>query len=387
MARRDKAANQGQIAGGVAKSPGANAEEDAGRYSRAPRHQRRWGLLVEDELKTDAAFLVQDAFRGGLASLFYLLTSLFMDVQVEGRQHVSRHHPTLIVSNHKRDLDSMILASVCYLARGVTRPNRNLAYAIREDILWPNFLAEYGNLPPLLKATVGRLKLGPIITLLKGYPIGYLTSRRDLMRVRQQLTVFVNLLERGRDVYWTPEGGLSLDGSFGRFRAGLHRLVSDCRAPLHIRPAAIFYDFTTSGRTRCFIRFGPELTPDQSWDRANTENRIRRAVLDQMTVNAGHLLAKALGQLPAHFTDDQLRLQLRQSQAAYQSKGHAIDPRLTSAATFEHRIRELTSYAEQKGILRADTDGWQVERGLSHPDMRYELHELAEIDPAVIINP
>ncbi|MDE3076244.1 MAG: hypothetical protein KGJ86_12520, partial [Chloroflexota bacterium] len=73
-------------------------------------------MLLEDELKTNTAVLVQEGLRAGLASLFYLLTSLFFDLQVDGRQHVSSHHPTLIVSNHKRALDSMILPSVCYFA-------------------------------------------------------------------------------------------------------------------------------------------------------------------------------------------------------------------------------------------------------------------------------
>src|SRR5712692_9345550 len=71
-----------QVARGVAQPPGADGEQDAS------GHQPRWGLLVEDELKTGAATLVQDTFRSVVAWLFYAAASVTNDVVVHGREHV-----------------------------------------------------------------------------------------------------------------------------------------------------------------------------------------------------------------------------------------------------------------------------------------------------------
>ncbi|MDE3077551.1 MAG: 1-acyl-sn-glycerol-3-phosphate acyltransferase, partial [Chloroflexota bacterium] len=292
--------------------------------------------------------------------------------------------PTLIVSNHKRDLDSMILPSVCYFAGGFPRANHRLNFGIREDIFWPRFLAEYVAWPALLKPAIARLNLSPVVTLLKGQPVGYLTSRKELPRIRRQLAHLIDLLERGNDVYWTPEGGRTLDGRFGRVRAGLHRIIRECRAPLAIRPVAIFYDFATSARTRCFIRFGPELWVDPSWSRTIIERKVRDAVLRQMTVSLGHVAAGALSALPQPFGREQLDAQLRQGVAAHRARGHFLDPRLTSSAgSFRRRVDEFLAYAGRQNILVADRDGWRLSEGLGHPGMAYLLNELAEIEPSV----
>ncbi|MBV8086314.1 MAG: 1-acyl-sn-glycerol-3-phosphate acyltransferase, partial [Chloroflexi bacterium] len=236
---------------------------------------------MEDEFKSDAAVLVQNAFRGLLAVLFYLGPSVTHDVVIHGREHVTDFHPKVIVSNHKRELDSFVLQGVMYLARGVFDPDELLAFALREDALWPGFLANFIHLSGRSGRWLARLDLSPVIHLLKAYPMGMLRSRADRARVQAQLAEFARVLDRGHDLYWAPEGGLGLDGHLEPFRAGLHRVVEASHASLRILPVAIMYDFMTSRRTRCLIRIGPEFEVERSWPRRDLDDYVRRALLRQ----------------------------------------------------------------------------------------------------------
>jgi len=368
----------------MAQAPGADGKQDAGRYVRAPRQRRRLGLLVEDEVKTGAATLVQDAFRIGLATAFYLAASVTHDVVIYGREHVSGHHPTLLLCNHKRDFDSVVLAGVAYTARGISQPNERLIYSLREDAFWPDFLEEYlGWRGPL------RLNARGPLRFLKAYPMGYVRTRADLPRVEGQLRRFASLLDRGRDLYWTPEGGLSLDGRLERFRAGFYRIVRMSRAPLHLLPAAIFYDYMTTTRTRCFIRFGPEIPVDRSLSKSALEQQARRAILSQMTVNAGHLMAAVLRDLPpgARLTREEIEHKLLAHARHYRAAGLPLDGRLIRHGSFRRRVSKLLQYLQRQRILAFDGRYWGVYEGMDHKEMRYVLNELLETESALGIEP
>ena len=347
-------------------------------FRRAPRLGRRWGLLVEDEAKTAGAALVQDAFRGLLATLFYLISSVTHDVVVYGRENIGAHHPTILISNHKRDLDSLVLQGIVYFGRGVSHPNRRLAFALREDAFWPGFLGAYlGRWRWLLS----RLDVSPHMHLLKAFPMGHLNSRRELPRVREQLSRFAWLLDHGRDLYWTPEGGLTLDGHFGRFRAGLFRVVQQSHADLHLLPIAVFYDFMTTLRTRCFVRIGPELCIDRSLNRTAFERLARQAILSQMTVNVGHLAGLVLRDLPpgARLSRPELDARVKQHARRCREAGLALDPRLTAQGSFRRRMGQFLAYAERQNILRRERDGWIEALGEQHHEMVYALNEISEV--------
>jgi 1-acyl-sn-glycerol-3-phosphate acyltransferase len=350
-------------------------------YQRAPRHQRRWGLLLEDEVKSDASTVIQDAFRGLVATLFYLAASVRHDVAIYGREHCSGAHPTIILSNHKRDFDSLVLGGVVYFARGILHPNRRLVFCLREDAFWPGFLEAYLG-RPRSGGLLSKLTVRATLQLLKTYPMGYVTHRSDMPRIEAQLRRFAGLLDRGRDLYWTPEGGLGLDGHMDRFRAGFYRLVRASHAPLSVLPVAVFYDFMTTLRTRCFIRFGPELEVDRGLGKAALELQAREAILRQMTINAGHLAAAALRELPAdaRLTRSELEDHLRQQARRFRVRGLVLDPRLSMRWTFSRRIGQLLRYTEREGILDREGSHWRVGLGVEHPEMRYVLNELADLD-------
>ena len=349
---------------------------------RAPASERRRGLLVDDELKTTGAILIQDAFRDLLATLFYVTASVTHDVVVYGRENISGYHPTILISNHKRDLDSLVVQGIAYFGRGITRPNRGLAFALREDVFWRGFLARYIR-HPLLRALLGWIDVNPHMRFLKIFPIGHLTSRRELPRIRQQLRRLGALLDEGRDLYWTPEGGLGLDGHFGRVRAGLYRLIQESQAEPVLLPLAVCYDFMTTVRTRCFVRIGPELRLDRTYGRVELERLAREAILRQMTLNVGHLMGAVLRGLPPGGClsraelEDRVRAQGRRLRDA----GLYLDPRLTVHASFGRRVRHFLGYAERHGILRREGQLWRKELGEQHPQMVYALNELADLEP------
>ncbi len=337
---------------------------------------------MEDELKSDAAVLVQNAFRGLLAVLFYLGPSATHDVVIHGRENVSDWHPKLLVSNHKREMDSFVLQGVLYLARGIVRPNELLTFALREDAYWPGFLANFIRLPGVPGEWLAKLDLSPVIRLLKAYPMGMLRSRADHARMQGQLTGFAQVLDRGHDLYWAPEGGLGLDGHLEPFRAGLHRVVEASHAELRILPVSIVYDFMTSGRTRCAIRIGPEFAYERSWSRRELDDRVRRALLHQMTLNVGHVMAAVLREWPAGVARslDGVEVAAHTHVRRLAAMGVPLDGRLSMRWTFRRRLRQFLAYARKNGVLQFDGRDWRVAQGLAHPKMRYVRNELEDVE-------
>ena len=319
---------------------------------------------------------MQDLFRGLVGTVFYLLPSITHDVVIHGRENLSDHHPTIVISNHKRDLDSLVLVGIIYTSRGFAHPNREMVFALREDAFWEGFVGSYVGRFPL------KLTVKPHLQLLKAYPMGMLRSRRDRARIRAQLDRLAGLLDRGRDLYWTPEGGLALDGRLDRFRAGLYRLIQTTHAPLRLLPVAIFYDFTTTTRTRCFIRLGSEILIDRSLSRAEIERQARQAILRQMTINAGHLLVAVLRRhsLETYFSQADLEQAVLEEALRLDGGGLALDGRLSMRWSFRWRLRRLLGYAAREHILQRSNAGWSVQLGLNHPQMQYVLNELDDAE-------
>ena len=366
------------------EAPRTDGEQDARAHQRSRRGFADLGLLLEDEQKSALATFIQDLFRGLVGILFYLIPSVTHDVVIHGREHVTWNSPTIILSNHKRDLDSLVLAGVVYFARGLAHPNRRMIFALREDAFWPEFLAAYLQAFPRLRPMVRQLRCAGPIRLLKAYPMGMLRARSDYHRIEGQLTVFARLLDRGRDLYWTPEGGLTLDGHLERFRAGLWRIIERSRTPLELLPVGVIYDFMTTGRTRCFISIGAPLAVDRARSRHEIEQAARRAILRQMTVNAGHLLAAALRDLPEGATLPRTAFEARllAEGRRLHALGYTLDGRLTVPFLRSRRFRQLFGYARKQHILASKDGSWRVAEGLANHQVRYALNELYDIEQA-----
>ena len=334
--------------------------------------------------KALAGSLVGSAFRALLATAFGIVPRLTHDVVVSGLEHFSGHRPTIIICNHKRDLDTVVLMSVMFFARRDIRRGGPFSIGLADKFFQPGFLGRYWRWP-LLGQVMGRVDLRPVLRLLNAYPIGPVTSRARLPMVYGQLRQFVDLVESGHDVYWSPEGTLSANGSLSPLRAGLYRIVRESRLSPHLLPIHINYDFMTNGRPRCFVRIGRELPVNTRLRRTEFNRLAREAIVGQMTVNAAHLLAAVLRRqgLEAPFSRSQLETTLRQQLREYHRQGWHIDPRLTTSWTFHRRVTQLLAYASKREILVETPHGWTLGRGFDDPELRYVLNEISEIDPVL----
>lgn len=111
----------------------------------------------------------RDLVYYGVGAIFYLAPRLLYALQVQDAARY-RHHPsTLVVVNHKRDLDSVIVPPTLYF-NGV-RPKRPLWFAGREDMFVRGFLAGYQVVPRWLRRLLYEMDLTAVLGALRVMPV------------------------------------------------------------------------------------------------------------------------------------------------------------------------------------------------------------------------
>lgn len=98
----------------------------------------------------------------------------FFRVEVDGIESYSESASSMIVTNHKRDLDSILVASVFYYRNGYLRPGEQISFMGDENLFQPGFLGDWLNKSKLLQSTLKSVSVGPILKKLNAYPIGKL---------------------------------------------------------------------------------------------------------------------------------------------------------------------------------------------------------------------
>lgn len=106
--------------------------------------------------------------------VFRLGIKPFFDLQIDGMEHYSESPSSLIVANHKRDLDSVLIASVFYYHEGFLNPSTPVSFMGDENLFQPGFLADWIKGPRLLKKVLQPLSLNYVLQCLNAYPIGKL---------------------------------------------------------------------------------------------------------------------------------------------------------------------------------------------------------------------
>lgn len=213
-------------------------------------------------------------------------------------------------------------------------------------------------------------------------------ATRFRLTVAAQLAQFAQRLDRGRCVYFAPEGTISMDGHFGRIRAGFFRLARAAAVPPWIQPMAMAYDALAPGRTRVVAHIGPRLRANPNLDRRAFDARLRQVVLDLVPVTPSHLLARWLLHGPQRFTPDQLAAWLARSVDTLHGAHPAMDPRLTRPSIpviVNARLRwlERTQLVVRCGesfenrLPRDAAPGWQTPANTA----RYLDHQLADLVP------
>ncbi len=111
-------------------------------------------------------YLIGVAVRVGIKKNFTL--------RVNGLENYTETPSTLIVANHKRDLDSVLLASVFYFRNGFLHPSHHVSFMGDENLFQPGFLGSWIKGPKFLKKVLQPLSLGYILRGVHAYPIGKL---------------------------------------------------------------------------------------------------------------------------------------------------------------------------------------------------------------------
>jgi len=113
-------------------------------------------------------------FYNLIGLLFRLGLKFFFEVKVEGLENYSESPSTLIVANHKRDLDSVLIATVFYYHEGFLNPGKPVSFMGAENLFQPGFLSEWIRGPQFLKKALRSFSLDAILKGLHAYPIAQL---------------------------------------------------------------------------------------------------------------------------------------------------------------------------------------------------------------------
>jgi 1-acyl-sn-glycerol-3-phosphate acyltransferase len=196
--------------------------------------------------------------------------------------------------------------------------------------------------------------------------------------IRSQLLRFVELLEHGAMVQLEPEGTISLDGSLGRLRGGLHILLNQARTPVRVLPVGIAYDFMTSGRQWVFVQFGRELPHLQGLSRRETTARVTQAMLACSTLTASLLASRWLLEVRSGgggcITAAQLDEQVRAEAERLSLRGAHVDPRLLESRQRTQRLAQYLEYCRRSATLLPCGRGRYLVRGDGEPPSQCRRH-------------
>ncbi|MGH8146179.1 MAG: lysophospholipid acyltransferase family protein [Rhodanobacteraceae bacterium] len=212
--------------------------------------------------------------------------------------------------------------------------------------------------------------------------------------VDAQIAHFAERLDRGRCVYFSPEGTISASGHFGRVRQGFLRLARTAATPPWIQPIGVSYDTLAPGRSRVLIHIGQAFRADTTLDRRAFDATLRRAVLALEPITPSHLLARFLRQGPRTFTRDELVYWLTGCLATMRARGTTLDPawaRMPILELTEQRLRWLV----RKRLVARDNErfrntcphgakpGWRKSANI----VRYLDNSLTDLAPMGLLTP
>jgi 1-acyl-sn-glycerol-3-phosphate acyltransferase len=313
--------------------------------------------LGEPTLRNRLGHGLTVAFDIGLRHLY--------PIDVRGLEHFTCSPSTLVVSNHRRDSDGPIIASVLLRRRSLRVQGVRPCFVAREDLFRRGFLDEYlKDWPVPVRRPLSGINLRPFLEMMQAFPMRRVPERTlsevleevltvfgDLpldevlrpcwtekfeqasgtaarrLRVRQvlarrrykrllcqqhglsklsrrrfqallpyeraiieaHLQHFTRLLEQGATLLLEPEGAVSLDGRFGRLRAGLHALLNRPHTSPRVLPVGITYDLMTDGPKRVFVNVGPEMDDLRGLSRRETDTRVAAAIRARVTVTCSQL--------------------------------------------------------------------------------------------------
>ena len=124
------------------------------------------GRLLKAPMSWILYYLIGLFFRLGIRPLF--------ELRVNGLENYSKTPSSLVVANHKRDLDSVLIATILYFDEGFLNPSKPVSFMGDENLFQPGFLGNWIKGPKILKKALQPISLNYILQKLNAYPIGKL---------------------------------------------------------------------------------------------------------------------------------------------------------------------------------------------------------------------
>lgn len=386
--------------------------------------------------------MIGNLFGSLLAMAFQMGTRLFYSVEVRGKRNFTRSPSTIIVINHRRDPDVLILGPLVHFRRGFW-PEKRPWFFTREDFFYRGGLAVYFRLRGLLGRLAFAINVGPILRALQAHPMHQLADtkmnqmlqeiqrawgnlrleqlvrpealerlarwlgqpeealgprsirdlfswrylkllerkwdwglvREDLCRrvaevqrtlARKQIETFASLLRQGETLFLAPEGNTSLDGSMLPFKSVLYRVVRQSGTAVRFLPIHIVYDSMTTGRTKVFVNFGPEV-PAENMPRKKMMEKVRQSLARAGVITMSQLgslfIMEAVQRGQETITREGLREWLQGRARELSQNGANLDPRLLTPSPLEKRLDAFLGFCTRKGQLSAlGPKGYRINR-------------------------
>jgi 1-acyl-sn-glycerol-3-phosphate acyltransferase len=173
--------------------------------------------------------------------------------------------------------------------------------------------------------------------------------------VDAQLAHFAHRLDAGRAVYFAPEGTISIDGHFGRVRAGSFRLARMAATAPWIQPMALQYDALAPGRLRAIVHIGAPVRADPALPRGAFDAALKRLMFRTVPITPSQLLARWLRHGPPRFTEADLARYFAAARRALGATGTPLDPLLAGSTTRELANQRLR-WLERQQLVRREGD-------------------------------
>lgn len=130
----------------------------------------------------------------GLAVLFDVGIKRIYSISVHGLNHFSRSPSTLVVSNHRRDSDGPVIASVLFQRHHFHSCGVRPDFIAREDLFCRGFLGEYLERWPLpIRACMSLINLRALLTFMDAHPMRRVPERSLREVLEEVLALFGNL--------------------------------------------------------------------------------------------------------------------------------------------------------------------------------------------------
>lgn len=353
--------------------------------------------------------------------IFDLAISRVYDIEAQYPADYNLAPGTLVVSNHRRDIDAPILASVLCRRKGLRFDQPLPFFASREDLFRQDFLSEYLHAwPRPLQRLLGRIPLGWFFNAMRVKPIRRVREfslseafselpnqqekaqllnargrhewatgernnpgrpgkppnrrawglRRLHGRARQrlqpdfratittQLEYFAELLDAGRLVYLAPEGANSRDGRFNRLRAGTWELVQRAAQAPPIQPLALSYDALRAGRLRTVVRVGTPLKAYPMDSRGDFDTLLKIQIRKLFPINTSHLISRFLAWGPATFSTHEFADWLEYARHQIVATDSAVDLELTNS-DINILAKARLEWLQGSGLISHTQSGWR----------------------------